>query len=381
MRINCILRNFLFEILITTALSTVILLVFLLYGNLVKHDEYFLQALSIAPDIFVKLLLYLVPYALSFALPFGFSLSLLLCYGKWSSTNQILALRSLGISMFEWGSPGILLSILISVITSLVFLQFGPINRAKFDKEKSSIVWTNIHSMLEKEDEIELELPIQFISDEENFFSSFTDKKIHKVTLSVGSAKANIWHNIRITLQNANNEIIQIVNGEKAFVSLDDAKTKLRMNLKNVDFQSTQDGTSENFFVTFEEWDKPIVLPLNSSKRSFNINRVGLSDLLKVVKMNNAKSFEAKIIINKSLALGTSPFFLSLLLIPLSISKVRSEHMTNLSIGIFISIFYYFTITLFEDFAEKLKWIEILWIPNVFVLIIGSYLIISFEKK
>tara|TARA_B100000161_G_C33510135_1_gene395989 strand:- start:441 stop:1148 length:708 start_codon:yes stop_codon:yes gene_type:complete len=235
--------------------------------------------------------------------------------------------------------------------------------------------------MLEKEDEIELELPIQFRSDEENFFSSFTDKKIHKVTLSVGSAKANIWHNIRITLQNANNEIIQIVNGEKAFVSLDDAKTKLRMNLKNVDFQSTQDGTSENFFVTFEEWDKPIVLPLNSSKRSFNINRVGLSDLLKVVKMNNAKSFEAKIIINKSLALGTSPFFLSLLLIPLSISKVRSEHMTNLSIGIFISIFYYFTITLFEDFAEKLKWIEILWIPNVFVLIIGSYLIISFEKK
>ena len=153
------------------------------------------------------------------------------------------------------------------------------------------------------------------------------------------------------------------------------------MNLKNVDFQSTQDQTSGNFFVTFEEWNKPIVLPLNSSKRPFNINRIGLSDLLKVVKMNNAKSFEAKVIINKSLALGTSPFFLSILLIPLSISKIRTEHMTNLSIGIFISIFYYFTITFFEDFAENLKWIEILWIPNVFVLIIGSYLIMSFEKK
>ena len=106
MRINCILKNFFFEILITTALSTVILLVFILYGNLVKHDEYFLQALSIAPDVFVKLLLYLMPYALSFALPFGFSLSLLLCYGKWSSTNQILALRSLGISIFKVGFTG-----------------------------------------------------------------------------------------------------------------------------------------------------------------------------------------------------------------------------------------------------------------------------------
>ena len=60
--------------------------------------------------------------------------------------------------------------------------------------------------------------------------------------------------------------------------------------------------------------------------------------------MNNAKSFEAKIIINKSLALGTSPFFLCILLIPLSISKIRTEHNDQ-----FVDWNFYFNILLFHN--------------------------------
>ena len=99
-------RYYFFQLVFMTLLITSILLGILLYGNLVKHDEYLLQAMSVSPTSFLQLSSLLIPYALSFALPFGFILALLLCYGKWASSNEILALRSLGKGIFSWGIPG-----------------------------------------------------------------------------------------------------------------------------------------------------------------------------------------------------------------------------------------------------------------------------------
>ena len=117
-------RHYFFQLLGMTILITFILLGILLYGNLVKHDEYLLQAMSVSPYSFLQLSSLLIPYALSFALPFGFMLALLLCYGKWSSSNEILALRSLGNGIFSWGMPCFILSFLVSLISLYTFLQY-----------------------------------------------------------------------------------------------------------------------------------------------------------------------------------------------------------------------------------------------------------------
>jgi len=193
--------------------STLILLGILLYGNLIKHDESLFQAISVSSSSFFYLCSLLIPYALSYALPFGFVLSLLFCYGKWSSSNQILALRSLGQGIFAWGKPGFILSLFISLCSLSILLEFGPRNRAKFDQEKSRVAWSNINNLVQQQNEIHFDLGgetngIGVLTN----FSSVTEKPIQRIALCVGHSEKDYWYNVRITLLSNKNELLRIIN-------------------------------------------------------------------------------------------------------------------------------------------------------------------------
>ena len=77
------------ELFFTSALCTLVLTLLLLYGNMNRHHEELLLALSLNASLFTSLIMLLVPYAFSLALPFGFCLSVLFCVGKWLSLIHI----------------------------------------------------------------------------------------------------------------------------------------------------------------------------------------------------------------------------------------------------------------------------------------------------
>ena len=372
-------RYYFFQLVFMTLLITSILLGILLYGNLVKHDEYLLQAMSVSPTSFLQLSSLLIPYALSFALPFGFILALLLCYGKWASSNEILALRSLGKGIFSWGIPGFLLSLVVSLFSLYTFLQWAPTSRAEFDQKKAAIVWSNINSLLETEKEIEFDLGQDSASLTNQNLSTLSDEPIRKVSLSVGSKDEDNWYNLRILLLGEQGELLRIINSKSARIEKNANGSQLFLHLKNVDLESSLDSEKKNLFVAFEEWNKPLVFNLSSKGSSINLKRLGFFKLLEISKKKNEKEGEAKVLIQKSLALGTSSFFLFLVLLPLSITKGRKESLSNLAMGIGLSVLYYICLTLLEDFAVSYSNSFYLWIPNLVCFIIGSYLLYKFE--
>ena len=372
-------RYYFFQLVFMTLLITSILLGILLYGNLVKHDEYLLQAMSVSPTSFLQLSSLLIPYALSFALPFGFILALLLCYGKWASSNEILALCSLGKGIFSWGIPGFLLSLVVSLFSLYTFLQWAPTSRAEFDQKKAAIVWSNINSLLETEKEIEFDLGQDSASLTNQNLSTLSDEPIRKVSLSVGSKDEDNWYNLRILLLGEQGELLRIINSKSARIEKNANGSQLFLHLKNVDLESSLDSERKNLFVAFEEWNKPLVFNLSSKGSSINLKRLGFFKLLEISKKKNEKEGEAKVLIQKSLALGTSSFFLFLVLLPLSITKGRKESLSNLAMGIGLSVLYYICLTLLEDFAVSYSNSFYLWIPNLVCFIIGSYLLYKFE--
>ena len=372
-------RHFLLELFFSTIVSTSILLGILLYGNLVKHDESLLQAISVSSSSFFYLCSLLIPYALSFALPFGYVLALLFCYGKWSSTNQILALRSLGQGIFVWGKPGFILSLLVSLVSLSIFLEFGPKNRAKFDQEKSRVAWSNINNLVQQQNEIHFDLGTGtngtgFLAN----LSSISDEPVQRISLSVGHVEEDYWYNVRITLLGKQNELIRIVNSRIVHVQKSSSGTQLLLQLNKVDFESPIDDEG-NIFVSFEKWDQPLVLDLAKTKSEVNLKRIGFIQLLKESTSGSAKTDKAKVLIHKNLALGCSSFFLCTILLPLSISKGRKESMANLSMGILISICYYASISFVENFAYSQANPLLLWVPNILCLVLGFYMLSRFE--
>ena len=372
-------RHFLLELFFSTIVSTSILLGILLYGNLVKHDESLLQPISVSSSSFFYLCSLLIPYALSFALPFGYVLALLFCYGKWSSTNQILALRSLGQGIFVWGKPGFILSLLVSLVSLSIFLEFGPKNRAKFDQEKSRVAWSNINNLVQQQNEIHFDLGTGtngtgFLAN----LSSISDEPVQRISLSVGHVEEDYWYNVRITLLGKQNELIRIVNSRIVHVQKSSSGTQLLLQLNKVDFESPIDDEG-NIFVSFEKWDQPLVLDLAKTKSEVNLKRIGFIQLLKESTSGSAKTDKAKVLIHKNLALGCSSFFLCTILLPLSISKGRKESMANLSMGILISICYYASISFVENFAYSQAYPLLLWVPNILCLVLGFYMLSRFE--
>ena len=379
MNAKTINRHYFFQLVFMTMLITLILLVILLYGNLVKHDEYLLQAMSVSPYAFLDLSSLLIPYALSFALPFGFMLALLLCYGRWASNNEILALRSLGQGIFSWGLPCFFLSLVVSLFSLFTFLQWAPVSRAEFDQKKSAIVWSNINSLLKTEKQIEFDLGDDSTSLTNKNLATLADETIRKVSLSVGSVEGNNWYNLRILLLGEQGELLRIINSKSARIQKSLNNSHLFLHLKNVDLESSQKRGNNNLFVSFEKWSKPLVFDLNSKNSFFSIKRLGFFKLLELSRVDNEKKAEAKVLVQKGFALGTSSFFLSLVLLPLSITKGRKETMSNLAMGISLSILYYGSLTLLEDFSIIYSNSFYLWIPNVVCFIIGSYLLYKFE--
>ncbi len=381
MSMGTINRHYFFQLCIATFISTTILLGILLYGNVVKHDEYLLKALTVSPYSFIKLFSLLVPYALSFALPFGFILALLLCYGKWASSNQILALRSLGKGITSWGIPPFLLSLIVSIFSVFIILDWGPKSRAIFDHQKSTILWANINSLLEREKEVEFKLVKDNTILTNKNLEALSEQSISKVSLSVGSTDKNNWYNLRILLFSDKNNLVKIINSKSAIVSKSVDDTKLLLSLKNVDLQSSDHQEAQNIFISFEQWDEPLVFEINNRNDKFNINRVGLRVLLAEANSMSLESNEAKVLIHKGVALGTSSFFLSLILLPISIKSGRKESISNLSIGIALAITYYVTLIFLEELSLSYSQPVFIWIPNVLCIIIGSYLLYEFESS
>jgi lipopolysaccharide export system permease protein len=379
MNSKIIQRHFFCELLNVTIVSTTILLCILLYGNLIKHDESLLQAVSISKYSFFRLCVLLIPYALSYALPFGFVLSLLFCYGKWSSTKQILALRSLGQGVLSWGKPCFLLSFIVSIFTLYVFLDLGPRNRAKFDREKSRIAWANINNLLETQNSIQFDLGDT--SSRANALanlSNLSDEEIETVSLTVGEVFHDTWSNVRITLLGKDRSILRILNSRSVNVQKSKDNSKLFLYLNHVDFESPVKD-SEEFFVSFEKWDNPLIFDLGKKNNETNLKRISFGKLLQESFSNRPQSEIAKVMIQKNFALGCSSFFLCTALLPLSVQAGRKESMSNIAFGLLFSISYFGCLSIFEDIAYSRNWPFFLWIPNVFCFVVGLFLLLRFD--
>ena len=90
---------------------------------------------------------------------------------------------------------------------------------------------------------------------------------------------------------------------------------------------------------------------------------------------------EVSCLLHKEIALGFSPLFLCVFLLPVAAKQGRSETMMNLLIGLSFCLTYFLIGSLSANFLSDssfgfLSW----WYPNILCLLVGCYLIVKFEK-
>ncbi len=378
------------QLLLTTLLNTFILTLILLYGNLEKHGEVLIQSLSFSLWTVLELAVHLIPYSLSMGLPFGFALAILFCVGRWSSDLEILSLRSHGLSISQWSVPVFLLSFLLSLLSVYASVDWGPLNRAKFDELKKEILWGNLNVLLQKRGQIDFNVNS---TNQDSSFSEFafvSNGQLSKVSISVSETQARVWKNARLVMTDKDGVILSVLHAGEAIVSRSQDRSNLILDLKEVDLEPGFDERNESkesspMFLSFKSWKKPIVIGLFDSQgeeeRSFK--KMGFRQKLDFLTKNPSddKAMEVSFLLHKEIALGFSPLFLCVFLLPVAAKQGRSETMMNLLIGLSFCLTYFLIGSLSANFLSDssfgfLSW----WYPNILCLLVGCYLIVKFEK-
>jgi lipopolysaccharide export LptBFGC system permease protein LptF len=367
-----------------TLVSVTGLTILLLYGNLTRYEDVFIKAVEQDTTQVLQLCVLLVPYALSMAIPFGFTISLALVLGNWASNREVLALNALGTSPRSLLWPFCLFSIFLSCLAIFATLQWGPLNRGEFDKLREKILWENFSLLLIEDGEISFDIDSRKDSKTSQSFAALTSEgegeQVSRASLSVGEFTDNIWSNLRITLFDHEKRILMVLNSGKTIVTKSVEDGLLILDLYDVDLEPVNRGRNffrggSDLFLNIAHWREPLVIEIGDGEKK-NLKRMSFSELIEIVKNsdNDSEKIKANSILHKNAALGLSPFFVCLLLIPVTSKSVRRGAVYNLFLGIIICVLFYMIGTLASNFFEKYSWQYMTWwFPNIIFLSLSLF--------
>lgn len=141
-----ILKHYFFgEIFLNFLLTSFVLVLVLLMGNSVKIINH-----GISPFFMLRLIPFLIPAAMLFAVPMACLIGNLLTYGRLSSENEIIAALSSGISLKSLAGPAFFLGFL-GTLSSLAINQWiFPKSIDYFEKKKKALVAEIIQNKLKR---------------------------------------------------------------------------------------------------------------------------------------------------------------------------------------------------------------------------------------
>lgn len=125
-------RYLFFSTAIVALLSVGVIATLMVAGNAVMDLFDLIDEGKITSDALWKLLQLLIPYTISFAMPAGTVVGVLVLMGRLSSTSELTAMKALGISLWRVSVPVVLFCLLASGLTAWINAYAAPSARASY---------------------------------------------------------------------------------------------------------------------------------------------------------------------------------------------------------------------------------------------------------
>jgi len=359
-----ILRNYLLkEFIGNLVLGLGVLTFVMLLGNLIKIADLVIRK---GVNIYVvgKLLLFMMPYLLTYTLPIAALAAVLLSLGRLSGDNEIIAIRASGINIFTLIFPVLVIGIILSLV--LVVFNDRVIPYAHFATRKT------LTDVGIKNPTAALEPGV--------FINSF-----QKYILFIYRIDENKLTNIRIYEPQGEGKAARTIVARRGeFIAVPETNSiKLKLIDGTSDEPDPEDPNSfyklnfKTYFMTLSLGQAQDAQELGKKPKDMTIAELNQE----VTKLKNEGVDPAPLIteINEKISLAFSCFVFILLGLPLAIITRRREKSINFSIAFLIVGVYYLlligseAISLQGYLNPKLA----MWIPNILLGLIG--LILTFR--
>lgn len=333
-----------------------------------------------------RLLLLLLPHALTYALPMGMLTGVLLTLGRLSADSEITAMRAAGISIVRLTRPVFILAAL-SVGVGLYF-NFDSMPRARVEYKRSLVAALQSN-------------PLNLIVPK-TFIRSFPGYVVY-----VGEKQGGLMRDFWLWELDRDGRVQRLVRAATGRFDYDAAANSLQLTLTQAQVESRSDSNPEDFTESplvgsFEE-SAPIELSLDrffgrgstirmkqewmtydqleAERRRIEalpppVNETERRDVARM-RMKVAMVIHDKF--NTSLAVLS----LALIGVPLGIKVSRRETSANFAVAVGITLTYYVMTLAIKalDQHPEFRPDLLLWLPNVILIGFGVWLTTRIERR
>lgn len=359
------------SVLATAFFGVVVLSLILVLGNLFKE---LLDIVILNPDVplgtvfaFMALVL---PFSLTFTIPWGFLTALLLVFGRISADNELIALRSSGVSIPRLCIPVFILAVALSALCFWFNIEVAP--RAEQQMTQAIVdITTKNPAALFRADTVVDQIP---------------DKRIY-----IESKKGDRLKNIIVFELTPGNEPLKMIFAKEGVLSPDPENSQLLLKYYDAHFEQRSENeprditkirqgivASEGVLpISLEEFYKEYLT--GRTLRSYTLGEL----ITFIGEGADGRLLEATVELNKRFSASLACLAFALIAVPLGITTHRKETSVGFALSLAVAFTYFFFIIMADTFRSSPGAFPaaLIWAPNVIFFTLGGWLFWRLMKK
>jgi LPS export ABC transporter permease LptF len=358
------------QLIVNLLFAIVVLSLVLVIGNIFRKLLPLLVNHDLPVEYLVGFVAYVLPFSLIFTIPWGLLTAVLLVFGRLSADNELIALRSNGVSIGRICIPLVVISILCTAASVWLNVQVAPAAQEEMRSTVFNLATRNPMAL--------------FGSDQ--IIDQFPGHKIY-----VGKKDGNKLENIIVFEINEDFMPMKVTFARNGTLEADLPNKRILMHLFSARYQQRDEYDPYDLNrmrdgISVVEGTLPISLEelYQKEKRRASRSMLSLEQLLEQLKNDDPKMrSSSRTEINKRFSFPLACVVFALVGVPLGITAHRRETSFGFAMSLVIGVFYFLFIIVADTLRgnAKLHPELLVWFPNVLFLGLGFWLFRRLSKQ
>ena len=370
------------QVLVSSIFAVGVLSVVLVLGRVFKDLLEMLVNHNVPLEFILTFITYILPFSLTFTIPWGFLTAVLLVFGKMSAENELIALRSSGISIPRICASVFAISLVFAGICLWINVEVAPRAQVKMKESLYNIATNNPLAM--------------FSSDK--VISEFPGRKIY-----VEHNDGPELRNILVYEMNDDSFPIRVVFARRGVLKTDPEHSQLLLNLFDAQYEERSSDDPMNLMKislgnTAKETTFPISLQelYEKARKKKGLSGMTVNELQQRLKEQRSGAVSktdrkqqaselsaAKTEVSKRFSFSLASFAFALIGVPLAITAHRKETSAGFLISLIVAFVYFIFILIADAMKENPKAHPefLIWLPNVLFIGLGLWLFYKLSRK
>jgi LPS export ABC transporter permease LptF len=361
---------------VTTCLFAILVLsLVLVLGTVFKKLLDLLINHDVPIEFILTFIAYIIPFSLTFTIPWGFLTAVLLVFGRLSAENELIALRSNGVSVPRVCMPIFFCSVLCVGICFWINIEVAPRAENQMKVALYDIATSNPIAMFGS-DQIIDQFPGKLI---------YVEKKSGTKLENILMYDLNDRGQLMTVVHAKTGELLTDLQGKQQIIlRLEDAQYEQRDSQRPDQLMLIHPGIvikQNDFAISLTQ-----LYEKNEAERRHGLSQLTLAELNALrsdASLTPAQVSALKTETNKRFAFSLSSFAFCLIAVPLAITAHRKETSVGFLFSLLVATIYFF-------FTVMVGWVRsnprahpelLVWLPNIVFISLGVYLFYRMSRR